>query len=85
MTKIGYYEINVNSSAGNLMSVETNNTHVTFLLPEHLEGFNFKITIVVYNREGMSSQSTSRSYGMKMHTHAATYLTDCIYVVVSYI
>ena len=68
MTEIGYYEINVNYSTGNFMLVETNVTTVSLLLPEHLEEFNFKITIVVYNIDGMSSQSTPRSFGMKIHT-----------------
>ena len=75
MTKISYYQINGNFSTGTLMSEETNNTHVTFLL-EYLketrntnstlqpESFGYTITIVVYNREGMSSQPTSKSFGM---------------------
>ena len=80
MTTISYYEINVNFSTGKLMSVETNSTHVTFLppVPENLketnntnitlqpESFNYTITIVVYNSEGMISQSTSKSFGMNI-------------------
>ena len=71
------YEISINFSTGNLMSVETGNTHVTFLL-EYLNETNntnitllpkslytnYIITIVVYNSERMSSQSTSKSFGM---------------------
>ena len=81
MANISYYEISINFSTGNLMSVETGNTHVTFLL-EYLNETNntnitllpkslytnYIITIVVYNSERMSSQSTSKSFGMKKHT-----------------
>ena len=77
MANISYYEISINFSTGNLMSVETGNTHVTFLL-EYLNETNntnitllpkslytnYIITIVVYNSERMSSQSTSKSFGM---------------------
>ena len=80
MTTISYYEINVNFITGTLMSVETNSTRVTFLppVPENLtetnntnitlqpESFNYTITIVVYNSEGMISQSTSKSFGMNI-------------------
>ena len=94
MANINYYDINVNFSTGELVSVETNNTYVTNLL-EHLnrthsinvtllpESLHYTITIVVYNTEGMSSQSTTQSFGIKMH-NTVTYLTS-VYLVVSYI
>ena len=85
MTKISYYEINVNFSTGKLMSEETNDTHVTFVLEyeEEMsntnspESFNYAITIVVYNSEGTSSQPTSKSFGMKIQMYTAMYLTNC--------
>ena len=79
MANISYYEISINFSTGNLMSVNTNSTHVTFLL-EHLketnstsitsllESLHYIITLVVYNTEGMSSNPTSLRYGIKIHT-----------------
>ena len=79
MAKISYYQINVKFSTGKLKSLETSNTYVTFLLEYEEEmsntnsilqpdSFNYTITIVVYNRERMSSQPTSKSFGMRMHT-----------------
>lgn len=85
MAKISYYEINVNSSAGKLVSVETDKSVITLPLPEHLEEFNFKITIVVYNSEGMSSPSTSRNFGMRSAYTASYVFIDCSYVAVSYL
>ena len=77
MTNISYYEISINFSTGDLMSVETSNTRVTFLLKYLNETNNnnitllpkslytkYIITIVIYNSERMSSQSTSKSFGM---------------------
>ena len=95
MANINYYDINVNFSTGELVSVDTNNTYVTNLL-EHLnrthsinvtllpESLHYTITIVVYNTEGMSSQSTTQSFGIKMH-NTITYLTSVYLVVSSYI
>ena len=64
MANISYYEININTGK---LSVETNNTSVTLLI-ESLEEIYFNnmllIIIVVYNTEGMSSQPTSKSFGM---------------------
>ena len=76
MRKISYYEISIGLSTGKLTSVRTNSTSVTFLL-EHLQGtnntnipalFDYTVTIVVYNIEGMSSQPISKSLGMKVYT-----------------
>ena len=64
MANISYYEISINTGK---LSVETNNTSVTLLI-ESLEEIYFNntllIIIVVYNTEGMSSQLTSKSFGM---------------------
>ena len=62
MANISYYEISINTGK---LSVETNNTSVTLLI-ESLEEiyFNNTLLIVVYNTEGMSSQPTSKSFGM---------------------
>ena len=64
MTKISYYELEINfnfSTKQLLMSVVTSSTHVTILPPEYLEeindtnvtllpeSFDYPITIVVYN------------------------------------
>ena len=89
MTDISYYEVNVKFSTGKPMSEETNNTRVTFLIEyeEEMsnanstlqsESFDYTITIVVYNSEGMSSQPTSKSFGMKIHTQLYIYITDYI-------
>ena len=66
MANISYYEIDINFSTGKLVSVEANSTNVTLQLPESLD-FNYTITIVVHNSEGLSSQPTSKSFGMKIH------------------
>ena len=62
MANISYYEININTGK---LSVETNNTSVSLLI-ESLEEIHFNNTllIVVYNTEGMSSQLTSKNFGM---------------------
>ena len=64
MANISYYEISINTGK---LSAETNNTSVTLLI-ESLEEIYFNntllIIIVVYNTEGMSSQPTSKSFGM---------------------
>ena len=73
MTKINHYEISINNGK---LSVETNNTSVTLLLEslEELEVNNtFSVTIVVYNSEGMSSQPTSKSFGMNIHNYTTAY------------
>ena len=67
MTDICYYEINVNFSSGKLMSVEANSINVTLPITESLD-FNYTITIVVHNSEGMSSEPVSKSFGMIIHT-----------------
>ena len=78
MTDISYYEINVDFSTGKLMSVEANNTDVTLSLPESLD-FNYTITIVVHDSEGMSSEPASKSFGMKIHTQLCNSM--CTYVI----
>ena len=83
MTKINHYEISNNGK----LSVETNNTSVT-LLPESLEELEvnntFSITIVAYNSEGMSSQPTSKSFGMNIHTVHSSYVFSN-FILVSYV
>ena len=73
MKNISYYEISINTGK---LSVETNNTSITLLL-ESLKEIDFNntlsITIVVYNSEGISSQPTSKSFGMKIYSYTATY------------
>ena len=62
MANISYYEISINTGK---LSVETNNTSITLLIKSLKEiYFNNTLLIVVYNTEGMSSQSTSRNFGM---------------------
>ena len=43
------------------------------------ESFKYTITIVVYNREGMSSQSTSKSFGMKIYIYIYTYTASYVF------
>ena len=64
MANISHYEISINTGK---LSVETNNTSITLLLEsfEKIE-FNNTLSIVVYNNEGMSSQPTSKSFGMNI-------------------
>ena len=97
MAKISYYEleINFNFSTEQLTSVVTSSTHVTILPPEYMEeindtdiallpeSFDYTITIVVYNSVGMSSQPTSRDFGMRIHT--INYVFNELYLVVSYV
>ena len=85
MSEISYYTINVNFSTGEFMSLVTYSTSVTFL-SEYLkqinitnitlqhEPFSYRIMIVAYNSEGMSSQPTSKYFGMNMHTCITTYV-----------
>ena len=62
MGNISYYEININTGK---LSVETNNTSVTLLIKSLEEiHFNNTLLIVVYNGGGMSSQPTSKNFGM---------------------
>ena len=73
MTDISYYETSI--STGKL-SVDTKKPSATFLLKslEELELNNtFSITIAVYNSEGMSSQPTSKSFGMSIHNYTTAY------------
>ena len=93
MSEISYYTINVNFSTGEFMSLVTYSTSVTFL-SEYLkqinstnitlqhEPFSYRIMIVAYNSEGMSSQPTSKYFGMNMHTCIATYL---LYLIISFV
>ena len=73
MTDISYYETSINTGK---LSVDTKKPSATFLLKslEELELNNtFLITIVVYNSEGMSSQPTSKSFGMNIHNYTTAY------------
>ena len=77
----------------NLCSLVTYSTSITFL-SEYLKQinstnvtlqhkpFSYRITIVAYNSEGMSSQPTSKHFGMNIHTCIATYV---LYLVVPYV
>ena len=71
MANISYYETSVNDIVSQL-SVETNYTSAT-LQVESLEeiDLNYTITIVVYNNKGMSSQPTSKRFGMKLNSYTA--------------
>ena len=71
MANISYYETSINNIISQL-SVETNYTSAT-LEVESLEeiDFNGTITIVVYNNEGMSSQPTSKRFGMRLNSCTA--------------
>ena len=79
MTDISYYETSINTGK---LSVDTKKPSATFLLEslEELELNNtFSITIVVYNIEGMSSQPTSKSFGMNIHSYTAVLNITPIY------
>ena len=84
MAYISYYEISINTGK---LSVETSNTSVTLLLEsfEELDFSNtFSITIVVYNSEGMSSQPTSKNFGMNILT-VHSYYVFSKFILVSYV
>ena len=84
MARISYYRINVNFSTGELMSLVTNTTRITFLSEslkeinntyvtlQH-EPFSYIITILTFNIKGMSSQPTLETFGMKICTCTAVY------------
>ena len=94
MTNISYYTITVNFSIGEFISLATYSTQVTFLseylkqrnttdvITSQLEPVSYRVTIVAYNSEGMSSQPTSKNFGMNIHTCIATYV---LYLVVPYV
>ena len=84
MARISYYRINVNFSTGELMSLVTNTTRITFLSEslkeinntnvtlQH-EPFSYIITILTFNIKGMSSQPTLKTFGMMICTCTAVY------------
>ena len=70
MARISHYVINVNFIPGKNVSAESNSTSVIFEdLEEMTNATDLMITIVVFNIKGMSSQPTSRNFGMKIHTY----------------
>ena len=97
MSEISHYTINVNFSTGEFMSLVAYNRYVTILseylkqtnnnpnntnVTLQLDPFSYTITIVAYNSEGMSSQPTSKYFGMNIHTCIAT---NVLYLVVSFV
>ena len=70
MTSINRYLINIDFRTGKNVSVESNTTSVVFEDLEDLQNVtDVMITIVVFNIKGMKSRSTSRKFGMKIHTY----------------
>ena len=73
MANISYYEISINNTISNL-SVKTNYTNATLQIDSLEEiDFSYTITTVVYNDEGISSQPTSKRFGMKLLSYITTY------------
>ena len=84
MTRISHYRVNVNFSTGELMSLVTTTTHITFLSESLKETNNtnvtlqheplsYIITILTFNIRAMSSQPTLKTFGMKTCTCTAVY------------
>ena len=73
MTSINRYVINIDFRTGINVSVESNTTSVIYEDLEDLPNVtDVTITIIVFNIKGMSSRSTSRNFGMKIHTYMHT-------------
>ena len=71
MANISHYEIIINNIISQL-SVEANYTSATLQVETFEEvDFSYTIIIVVYNNEGISSQPTSKRFGMKIHMAVA--------------
>ena len=69
MSKIKFYDVNISSDNGELVSMETNSTVIIFLPSEHLNNksnISYIITIVVYNNEEMSSHLTTKIFGKQI-------------------
>ena len=66
MPKIKFYDVNIRCDDGELLSMETNRTLITFSLSDlsnNMSDISCMITIVVYNSEDMSSQPSSKPFG----------------------
>ena len=76
MSKIKFYDVNISSDNGESVSMETNSTVMTFLPSELLNNksnISCTLTIVVYNSEEMSSQSTSKTFSKQLTMYVADY------------